>query len=136
VHFDNCLIVIKIFNTIPVGMDISSPHLISVTLLRRPATSIFNNVLNTLLLCLNQQKLATFFMASLTVVIKIYPSKCLTSNILHLLSDIASVTSVTSFLKFLYNKYIHLHPNVFLLRKFCILITLITQMYHIHLRYS
>ena len=66
----------------------------------------------------------------------IYPSKCLKSNILHLLSDIASVTSVTSFLKFLYNKYIHLHPNVFLLRKFCILITLITQMYYIHLRYS
>ena len=66
----------------------------------------------------------------------IYPSKCLTSNILHLLSDIASVTSVTSFWKFLYNKYIHLHPNVFLLRKFCILITLITQMYYIHLRYS
>ena len=60
----------------------------------------------------------------------------LLSNILHLLSDIASVTSVKSFLKFLYNKYIHLHPNVFLLRKFCILITLITQMYYIHLRYS
>ena len=38
-----------------------------------------------------------------------------------------SVTSVTSFWKFLYNKYIHLQPNVFLYRKFCILITLITQ---------
>ena len=41
----------------------------------------------------------------------------LLSNILHLLSDIASVTSVTSFLKFLYNKYIHLHPNVFSITK-------------------
>jgi hypothetical protein len=38
-----------------------------------------------------------------------------------------SVTSVTSFSKFPYNKYIHLEPNVFLYRKFRILITLTTQ---------
>ena len=35
--------------------------------------------------------------------------------------------SVTSFSKFPYNKYIHLEPNVFLYRKFRILITLTTQ---------
>ena len=39
-------------------MDISSPHLISVTLLRRPATSIFNNVLNTLFIMFEPAKIS------------------------------------------------------------------------------
>ena len=45
---------------------------------------------------------------------KIYPSNYLNICAFRAICGTQSVTSVTSFSKFLYNKYIHLEPNVFL----------------------